>query len=116
MLDVAVAQRAARFIRTHLWNAADGKLLRRFRSGDAGVEGYAEDYACLIFGLLELFQADGDPAWLEWALALQARLDAMFWDPIGGGWYARLAPMNRCCCASKRNTTEQSRPPVPSRC
>jgi uncharacterized protein YyaL (SSP411 family) len=85
---VAVAQRAATFIRTHLWNAAEGTLLRRFRNGDAGVEGYAEDYACLIFGLLELFQADGDPLWLEWALALQARLDALFWDPVGGGWYS----------------------------
>jgi uncharacterized protein YyaL (SSP411 family) len=85
---IAVAQRAAGFIRAHLWNAADGTLLRRFRSGDAGVEGYAEDYACLIFGLLELFQADGDPGWLEWALALQARLDLLFWDPIGGGWYS----------------------------
>ena len=53
-----------------------------------GSTGYAEDYACLIFGLLELFQADGDPSWLEWALALQARLDEMFWDPIGGGWYS----------------------------
>jgi uncharacterized protein YyaL (SSP411 family) len=38
--------------------------------------------------LLELFQADGDPAWLEWALALQARLDETFWDPAAGGWYS----------------------------
>ena len=56
--------------------------------GDAGVEGYAEDYAYLIFGLLELFQADGDPGWLEWALTLQRRQDELFWDPVDGGWFS----------------------------
>ena len=47
-------------------------LLRRYRDGDAGVEGYGEDYAYLILGLLELFQATGDAAWLEWALSCSA--------------------------------------------
>jgi len=63
-------------------------LLRRYRKGDAAVEGYAEDYAYLIFGLLELFQADGDPRWLEWALMLQRRQDELFADPAGGGWFS----------------------------
>jgi len=52
------------------------------------VEGYAEDYAYLIFGLLELFQADGDPRWLEWALMLQRRQDELFADPVEGGWFS----------------------------
>jgi uncharacterized protein YyaL (SSP411 family) len=82
------AQRAATFIRTHLWRDTDKTLLRRFRQGHAAVDGYAEDYAYLIFGLLELFQADGDPAWLEWALTLQQRLDELFWDPAEGGWFS----------------------------
>jgi uncharacterized protein YyaL (SSP411 family) len=83
-----MARRAATFMRTHLWNAPDSTLLRRYRDGQAGVEGYAEDYAYLIFGLLELFQADGDPAWLEWSLTLQQRLDELFWDPADGGWFS----------------------------
>ena len=37
-----------------------GTLLRRYRDGHAEIDGYAEDYAYLIFGLLELFQADPD--------------------------------------------------------
>ena len=82
------AQVAASFVRDHLWKADDQTLLRRFREGESGVEAYAEDYAYLIFGLLELFQAGGDPAWLEWALALQRRLDDLFWDPIEGGWFS----------------------------
>jgi uncharacterized protein YyaL (SSP411 family) len=52
------------------------------------VPGYAEDYAFLIFGLLELFQADGDPKWLEWSLALQRAQDELFWDDEGGGWFS----------------------------
>ena len=82
------ARRAARFIHEHLWDAGTGILMRRYRKGDAAVEGYAEDYAYLTFGLLELFQSDGDPAWLEWAIALQREQDTRFWDAESGGWYS----------------------------
>jgi uncharacterized protein YyaL (SSP411 family) len=82
------AQRAAAFLREHSWNASSGNLLRRVRQSESGIEAYAEDYACLVFGLLELFQADADPAWLEWAIALQQRQDELFWDPIEGGWFS----------------------------
>src|SRR5262245_38983641 len=80
------APRAAGFIRTRMWR--DGVLLRRSRRGKAAIDGYAEDYAYLIFGLLELFQADADPAWLEWALELQKRQDDLFWDEAEGGWFS----------------------------
>jgi uncharacterized protein YyaL (SSP411 family) len=85
---LAIARRAALFIWKHLWNPDTQTLLRRYRRGDAAVEGYAEDYAYLVFGLLELFQADGDPRWLEWALMLQRRQDELFGDPIEGGWFS----------------------------
>ena len=82
------ARRAASFIRSRLWDASSGRLLRRYRRGDAGIDAYAEDYACLVFGLLELFQADGDVAWLDWAIDLQRRLDSLFFDDDLGGWFA----------------------------
>jgi hypothetical protein len=82
------ARRAARFIRTHLWQPSSRTLLRRFRNGEVGVDAYAEDYACLVFGLLELFQADGDPEWLEWARVLQRRQDELFRDQEHGGWFS----------------------------
>jgi uncharacterized protein YyaL (SSP411 family) len=85
---LADAERAAGFLRARLWRPADETLLRRFRQGDAAVDGYAEDYAYLVFGLLELFQAGGDPSWLDWALTLQRRLDERFWDAADGGWYS----------------------------
>ena len=82
------AGRAARFARSTLWDAGTGVLLRRSRRGQASIPGYGEDYACLIWGLLELFQVDGDAGWLRWALELQARQDELFWDADGGGWFS----------------------------
>jgi len=82
------AHDAAAFIRARLWQADSGTLLRRYRDGEAGIAAYAEDYACLVWGLLELFQADGDPNWLSWARELQQRQDALFWDPVDAGWFS----------------------------
>jgi uncharacterized protein YyaL (SSP411 family) len=82
------ARRAATFIRERMWDVGSQTLLRRFRDGEAAIEGYAEDYAYLIFGLLELFQADPDIAWLSWARDLQRRQDDLFWDAAHGGWFS----------------------------
>ena len=82
------AQRAAQFLKRTMWHTDRAVLLRRYRNGDAAIDAYAEDYACLIFGVLELFQADGDPEWLHWALALQRTQDRLFWDEQAGGWFS----------------------------
>ena len=85
---LAAAEKAARFIRQRLWTASSRTLLRRYRDGDAAIDAYAEDFACLIFGVLELFQATGDADWLEWAMTLQQRQDELFWDTEEGGWFS----------------------------
>jgi uncharacterized protein YyaL (SSP411 family) len=85
-LDMAV--RATDFVRRRLWDASSATLYRRFRDGHVAVEAYAEDYACLIFGLLELFQATADAQWLSWAIELQRQQDSLFWDEAGGGWFS----------------------------
>ena len=85
---LATARRGAEFVRAAMWNDEHRVLRRRYRAGHAAIDAYAEDYACLIFGLLELIQSDGDPAWLDWALELQRRMDELFWDPVDGGWFS----------------------------
>jgi uncharacterized protein YyaL (SSP411 family) len=82
------ATRAASFVRVQLWDADRQVLRRRYRNGQAAIDGFAEDYACLVWGLLELFQASGDARWLEWTLTLQGRQDALFGDSQRGGWYS----------------------------
>jgi uncharacterized protein YyaL (SSP411 family) len=85
---LAAAERAATFVRQTLWRESEQRLFRRFRDGEAAIDGYAEDYAHLIFGVLELFQSSGNPEWLDWAAALQKSLDAQFWDDQEGGWFS----------------------------
>jgi uncharacterized protein len=82
------ARRAAAFVREQMWNAQSGVLRRRYREGHAEIDGYAEDYAYLVYGLLELFQADPQPVWLEWAITLQRKQDELFWDEEAGGWFS----------------------------
>ena len=82
------ARRAAAFIRSTMWDAERKVLLRRYRGGNAAIDGYAEDYAYLIFGLLELFTVRGEAEWLEWAIELQRRQDDLFWDDSSGGWFS----------------------------
>lgn len=84
----AAAERAASFARTHLWSETEQRLWRRWRDGDAAIDAFAEDYACLAWGVLELFQATGDAAWLSWAETLVAQLDARFGDEANGGWFS----------------------------
>ena len=82
------ATTAASFLRSTMWQADRQVLLRRYRGGHKAIEGYAEDYAFLIGGLLELFQAGGDVQWLTWARELQQRQDELFWDDVDGGWFS----------------------------
>jgi uncharacterized protein len=85
---LTVAERAAHFMRQTLWQEQTGRLYRRWRGGSAGTDAYAEDYACAVWGSLELLQTTGDPTWLAWALDLQERMDRDFWDEAGGGWFS----------------------------
>ena len=81
-----VAERAAAFLKTNL--SRDGKLIRSYRDGPSTVPGFADDYAFLIQGLLDLYEANGNIAWLQWALELQHTLDELFWDASHGGYYS----------------------------
>jgi uncharacterized protein YyaL (SSP411 family) len=76
-LDAATS--AARFVETKLWNAKTKRLARRWHRGDVSIDAYAEDYAMVIGGLVELYESGGDPHWLRLAIALQQRQDALFW-------------------------------------
>jgi uncharacterized protein len=80
--------RIATFVRARVWDPATKRLQRRVAGGVAGIDGFAEDYACLAWGLIELFQATGDAEWLAWALDLHASLDALFRAPEDRGWFA----------------------------
>jgi len=41
----------------------------------------------MIRGLLDLYEASLDEQWLQWAVTLQAKLDELFWDSAGAGYF-----------------------------
>ncbi len=86
----AAAQRAVDFIKSRLVQNKGG-LLHRYRDGQAGIAGQAGDYAFLIMGLIELYRSTLRVELLEWALDLQAKMDADFWDADQGGYFLTAA-------------------------
>ena len=85
------ARRAADFLRKKLWRESDRILLRRYRQGDAAIEGFLDDYAFLALGLLDLYQTGFAPADLDWAAQLVSRAMEMFEDRQAGGFFSTAA-------------------------
>jgi uncharacterized protein YyaL (SSP411 family) len=81
------AQKAVDFITENLQNQ-DNRVLHRFRDGDAAIDGQIDDYAFLVFGLLELYEATFQPQYLEKAIALMDTQLEYFWDDRNGGFYS----------------------------
>jgi uncharacterized protein YyaL (SSP411 family) len=80
------AKRAADFILKDMRDD-QGKLLHRYREGEAGITANVDDYAFFIWGLLELYESTFDIEYLKSALVLQNELDKGFWDDKNGGYY-----------------------------
>jgi uncharacterized protein len=79
------ARRAADFVLTHLQK--DGRLLRRYREGEAAVLGFHDDYAFFALGLLDLYEATFEVKWLEEATRLTREMIRLFWDDQDGGFF-----------------------------
>lgn len=84
---LAAANEAADFVESKLYRADSHTLLRSYRQGASEVEGFADDYAFLISGLLDLYEASFDSRRIEWALQLQLRQDDLFGDKKLGGYF-----------------------------
>jgi uncharacterized protein YyaL (SSP411 family) len=65
----------------------DGKLLRSFKDGQARFNAYLEDYACLIDGLISLYEATFDPGWIGEAENLAELMVSKFWDRRDKGFF-----------------------------
>ncbi len=85
---LAAAEQAAGFIQSKLYDARAGRLKRRYRAGEVAIDGFLDDYAFLIQGLLDLCETSFDFRWLAWAIDLQSQQDQLFWDSNQGGYFA----------------------------
>ncbi|MDT4968688.1 MAG: uncharacterized protein QOJ64_3425 [Acidobacteriota bacterium] len=80
-----VAEENAKFVLDNL--RRDGLLLRTYKAGQAKLNGYLEDYAFLIDGLITLYQTTGALTWLEEAIVLVDSMISEFWDDEAGGFF-----------------------------
>ena len=82
---VRMAQRAANSVLTHL--RRDGRLYRSFKDGRPRHNAYLDDYAFLIAGLLDLYEATGEIRWLRESIALDDVLAKHYEDRQAGGFF-----------------------------
>jgi len=80
------AVEAADFILEQMVNA-DGRLLHRYREGEAGIPGTLEDYAFFIHGLIDLYEATFEVRYLAEAKRLTEQMLILFWDERQGGFF-----------------------------
>jgi len=80
-----IAARNADFLLTKL--RREGRLLRTHKDGESKLNGYLEDYAYVIDGLLALYEASFDLRWFEEARALAETMIAQFWDAEAGAFF-----------------------------
>jgi uncharacterized protein YyaL (SSP411 family) len=95
------AARAATLVLDEMRKA--GRLLRVYKDGRAGGPAFLEDYAFLIAGLLDLYEADANPRWLREAIALQTTLDTHYLDGAGGGYFKAADDQEQLLAREKPN-------------
>jgi uncharacterized protein YyaL (SSP411 family) len=79
-----VASKAADFVLHKM--VVDGRLRRSYAGGRAEVDAVLEDYAFLIAGLIDLFEASAEPRYLRSAIELD-RVLAEHYEDSAGGFY-----------------------------
>ena len=80
------AEKAINFVLSKL-QTADGRLLHRYKDGEAAIGGYLDDYAFLVWGLIELYETTFKIKYLREALRLQNDMIKHFWDKEDGGFF-----------------------------
>ncbi len=80
------AERAADFIIENMRDKK-GRLMHRYRGGEAGIESNLDDHAFLIWGLIELYETGFDVKYLKSALEINDKMITHFWDDLNNGFY-----------------------------
>ena len=85
------ARRSADFILARMYDPGAGVLLRRYRQQDAAIPGFLDDYAFLVQGLLDLYEADFHLPYFQAAIRLTEKQIELFEDTSGGGFFSTAA-------------------------
>jgi hypothetical protein len=83
---IQAAEKAAEFV-FHKLVDKNGRLLARYRHGETAYPAYLDDYAYLIWGLIELYEATYKPVYLQYAIMENQQMIRLFWDSDRGGFF-----------------------------
>src|SRR5436309_10463409 len=83
-----IATRGAKFLRANLYEEKSKLLYRNYRGGRSDIEGFADDYAFVIQGLIDRYEASFDIEWLKFATELRETQDLLFFDEKNGGYFS----------------------------
>ena len=87
---IRAAERATGFVLDEM-RTSKGRMIHRYRDGEASVPAFLDDYVFMTTAMLELYDATFDPKYLEQALDLQQQTLELFWDKIRGGFFFTAA-------------------------
>ena len=108
------AQKAARFIHARLYDPGRNRLYHRWRAGERKVPGIADDYAFLIQGLLDLYEASFRTEWLEWAVQLTEAQNELFYDPRAGGFFTTSSGHDKRLLVRMKGSSDNAEPAASS--
>ncbi len=95
------ASKAAQFILDNL-RKPNGELWHTYTAGVAKYDGYLDDYAFFVRGLLGLYSATGEERWLRSATTLTDKMIQLFWDDKNGGFYFTKAEAKQLIVRTKK--------------
>ncbi len=95
------ASKAADFVLSTL-RGSDGRLLKRYRAGEAGLTAHLEDYAFVVWGLIDLYEATFDESYLRAAIELTDATLEHFWDDEDGAFFMTADDSEELLVRSKK--------------
>ena len=98
---LVAASKAARFILDTL-KKPNGELCHTYTAGVVKQDVYLDDYTFFVRGLLGLYRATGDEAWLNSAKRLTDAMIQLFWDDKNGGFYYTKADAKHLIVRTKK--------------
>jgi hypothetical protein len=100
LLEAAVG--TASFLREEMWRKTGG-LKRSWRESPGDIPAFAVDYAFLIQGLTDLYEAGFDIQWLQWAATLQSEMDALYLDKEHGAYFSVVGGQGHAILSMKED-------------
>jgi uncharacterized protein YyaL (SSP411 family) len=85
------ARCAADFLIRTMWQPQAGILLRRWREGNAAINGFLDDYAFFTLALIDLYETSFRPEDLQLATTLAERMLTLFEDGENGAFFSTAA-------------------------